>query len=179
MWLNMLPHLVIPYEVYAFQYERRVIIHIDNALHLQPYMFSYLNILGNGIYSLFAILNVHDTNHIKRVHTSYVNALPIQLHMLIYWNILENVFYSMFAILNVHSTNRMKQVKTSIENALSFMQDILSYCNTLADKLLHYAILIEKRIDNTCFLNCLHGVFMESHAIHYRIHMLNGKETYT
>ena len=153
--------------------------HIDNALPRQLYTFSYRNILGNVVYRMFAILNVHRTNHIKQVQTHTENALPVQLHMLPHWKILGNVFYSMFAILNVHSTNRMKQVKTSIENALSFMQDILSNCNTLADKLLHYAILIEKRIDNTCFLNCLHGVLMGSHAIHYRIHMLNGKETNT
>ena len=179
MWLNMLPHRVTRDEVYALQYERLVIIHIDNALHFQPYMFSYWNILGNGIYSLFAILNVHDTNHIKRVHTSYVNALPIQLHMLPHWKILGNVFYSMFAILNVYRTYHIKQVKTSIENALSFMQDILSYCNTRADKLLQYAFPFAKHIDNICLSNCLDGVFTRSHPIHYRIHMLNGKETYT
>ena len=179
MWLNMLPHPVTPDEVYALQYERLVIMHIDYALHLQLYMFSYWNILGNGIYSLFAVLNVHGTNHINRVHTYNVNALTIQLQMLRYWNILGNVFYSMFAILNVHSTYHIKQVKTHIENALSFMQDILSYSNTLADKLLQYTITYAKHIDNICLSNCLDGVFTGSHAIHYRIHMLNGKEVYT
>ena len=179
MWLNMLSHRVICFEVYAFQYERRVIIHIDNALPRQLYTFSYWNILWNVVYSMFAISNVHSTYHIKQVQTHTENALPVQLHMLTFWNNLVNVFSSMFTILNVHSTYHIKRVRTHTEKALSIMQCILLYCNTLADKLLQHAILVAKHIDNTCYLICLHGVFTGSHPIHYRIHMFNGKEMYS
>ena len=179
MWLNMLPHRVILFEVYAFQYERCVIIHIDNALPRQLYTFSYRNILWNVVYSMCTILNVHSTYHIKQVQTHTENALPVQLHMLTYWNILVSVFCSMFAILNVHSTYHIKKVKTHIENALSIRQCILSYCNTLADKLLQDVFPVAEHVDNTCLSNCLDGVFTGSHAIHYRIHMLNRKETYS